>query len=660
MAKKAAKSPMKSIARVQSKQAASLQNIGAVLQQQTEAINAIGAAGAQAAPAPAAMAGNTQVIAALNKIANILTDNNEYGKKMVINSNKQIDAIWKANKDWKGFGDKFKDFTMKMRDNLNPDTMKKAFFGNFSMFKGARNKVEDIDFKKQMRAMGDTRSNKELNAAAKDSREKKTTLLRAEDQIRKIKATGVSDEDLKRNRPDLLKARNEALKSYQDSRMATKATAQGKPPTPAGNFTGDQPSAPLNKNTPKGNFTGDQPSAPLVQLPSDKGQVAQSTTDLAAELQQKSEMERERTKMITLQTDLLQQIASNTAAMSGKKSSSAGGPEDSAGGGGAMAGIASGIGALGGGIGKGMEGLSKGIGAMGSGLAQLGQGLGKGLIGLLQGLAQGMAALANPASLLGLGAFTLATIGIAKALEIAAPAIEAFAPVLQTLITTIGDVFKTGLEKLPDTMKAVGDVIGKIGEGVIGTIKAIAEGIVSIVDAIGRLFGRSGSDAKNAKAQGKATASKMVSAIRDGAKGGQQTDAQKDSSSQNNGFYLDENGKEVITDAKKYENYHLEKYGYKPSGNGKVDRMNRNAAKMRANAAGDNMTLMKNEKGELVRMSSAESENFKNQARQAMPGNTVVQQNNTSNNTTNAPSGWARPRNEESSVSSYIRSRFAM
>lgn len=157
------------------------------------------------------------------------------------------------------------------------------------------------------------------------------------------------------------------------------------------------------------------------------------------------------------QTDVLKEIAENT-----KKDAQAVKPtakEDEKQGGGFLGALASGVGLL------------------GTAFAKLGKGLGSGLQGLLRGVARGFAYFFNPATLVGMGAFTLAAMGIGKALEMAAPAIEAFAPVLIKIADVIQNVFVEGIKAIPEIIEKVGDVI-------MGVIKTISDGIVEIIDQV--------------------------------------------------------------------------------------------------------------------------------------------------------------------------------
>jgi len=175
-----------------------------------------------------------------------------------------------------------------------------------------------------------------------------------------------------------------------------------------------------------------------------------------------SEEEMESARREEAQTNLLAKIEKNTSSMGGDKLKAAA-PAGGEGGGGIL-------GALG-----------LGFKALGSGLASLGGGIGKGIKGILIGIAQGVKALANPQVLLGLGAAVLAFMGIGKALEYAAPFMEAFAPVLIKVADVIQNVFVAAIEKIPEIIRAVGDVVmgivGAISDAIIGTIDAITGSI---------------------------------------------------------------------------------------------------------------------------------------------------------------------------------------
>lgn len=714
MAKKTPKAPMKRIMAGQAKQLGSLQSIGQVLHQQQEALTAMAATSGGAKGGDLSGPSAKAISDGLNKISSILVNQNSYSRRIAASNNQILVAlsgqgqssrsqdstnkkildvtsqnhkamldslsVWKdirkntkqlidaqnqeigevlaGEKQNKSMGQKLKDFMGGVKEKVDPDNIKKAILGNFTgVSKKARDAVHDIDYAKQMKALGDIRNPAQLKAAAADSRAKKQDLAKADDAYRKIKATGASDQQIAQSRPDIIQARSDALTAFNKTKIAMTGLHTDRPDTPKGNFTGDQPSVPLNHNTPKGNFTGDEPSAPLVQLPSDKGQLAQSTTDMLADQQHREEADKEKMKLMSVHTSLLEQIAANTGAMAGKKSSAAGGPEDQGQSGGVLDTLGSGLGMLGKGAGGGIAGIGKGLGSamssLGQGASALGKGIGNGLVGLLQGLATGMAALANPATLIGLGAFTLAAMGIGKALEYAAPAIQAFAPILQSLIDTMGNVFVTAIEKLPDVLKAVGDVIQKIGDGIVGTVKAIADGIVSIIDAVSRLFGRTGSDNKNAASQGQQIGNNLVAAIKNGGSGGGSgsrgpSDSQNDELEQRAGVKFAPDGTMTIVDQKKYDTF--------TGKSGGTQQLQSRADQLKANGgSGSAPVAAAPNTGQAMADDQAQKMQQQAAAASRAAGPTVVNAPQQTTNNTTVGSTMSSARNQESSIGSWVR-----
>jgi hypothetical protein len=89
----------------------------------------------------------------------------------------------------------------------------------------------------------------------------------------------------------------------------------------------------------------------------------------------------------------------------------------------------------------------------------------------------------------GVGAVGLAALAgiiltIAAALRIAAPGIEAFAPVLMKLAEQIGIVAKVLGEVFIEAIKALPEIINSIAGGIVDIISAISEGIVNTIDAV--------------------------------------------------------------------------------------------------------------------------------------------------------------------------------
>lgn len=387
MAKKG-KSPLRSVQRGVGSANVSLKSISAVLEQQSDTLKQL----TENSSVVQENRGNGQsqlvALKILQTQLELQRDANESLKKLVTASNKQIDSIVKGNKDWKGFSDKFRDFRRNFAESLDPDNIKKAVLGPFKMFKGVRDKMEDMDYVKRMRLMGDTRSKKDLREAAKDSRQKKEAILRTDDQYQRMKKAGASDDEIRKSNPDFWNKRMDQLKSYNDSRIAV----TGKP------------------RTPNGQFSGDQPSAGLVKLPSDKGAIAQSTTDILAEKTSESEDKAESLRNLIAQTDLLQQIANNTAITAGKKPSAAGGKVDS------NADVAN--------FSDTMGGLSSSLGKIGNSVGAIGKGVGLAIggvfTGIMQGIADGVAAFGTGKVLkgiVGMGLIGVVIYGFSKAFD---------------------------------------------------------------------------------------------------------------------------------------------------------------------------------------------------------------------------------------------------
>jgi len=138
--------------------------------------------------------------------------------------------------------------------------------------------------------------------------------------------------------------------------------------------------------------------------------------------------------------------------------------------------------------------------ASGGAAASAGGGMGAGLTGL----AGGLKAIANPMALLGLGAVTLAIMGLAKAFEIASPGFESFgtmvkrilegvAPVIESFGKAVGTVMKdigTAITNAKDGFEVIFNGIAKvvksIGSVIIGSITAIGDSISKIIDTISK------------------------------------------------------------------------------------------------------------------------------------------------------------------------------
>jgi len=142
-----------------------------------------------------------------------------------------------------------------------------------------------------------------------------------------------------------------------------------------------------------------------------------------------------------------------------------------------------------------------GILGMLSGLAgAAGVGIGAGLKAISMGvrsLALSVMTLAAPPALIGLGAITLALIGIGTALRIATPALKVFGKVITDIVEIIGETFLGAMERIPPIMDSIGGVIKDVGEAISGVVSTVFD---SIADTVERLSALSGADMLEAAA----------------------------------------------------------------------------------------------------------------------------------------------------------------
>ena len=393
MAKRGGKGPIKTIARGMGKANNALGQITAVLDQQSQALQQIQASGQGDSDSNQSDAKVLMSIKIQQAQLELQKDQAAFLKKIADGQNKQIEALQKGNKDWKTVGDKFKDMKRNLEDALDPNTIKKAMLGPFSMFKGVRDKQADYDYVKRMKALGSGKSDKDLMDDSKAQRGANRDALRAQSDIDRLKKMGASDDQIKDS--DAMKKRNAALATANSYNQV--GGADGKSARDAANPMGGNVAA---------------KSAALVQLPSDKGQVAQSTTDMLAEQQAAHENQVEMLRLTGMQADLLQQIATNTAIMSGASGSSAGGAEDS----GKSAKPQSTMSKIASGISDSMDALGSGVASVGKGI---GDGIGSIFKGILGGLSDGIKMFASAKTVAGIavmGLLTAVVYGLSKAL----------------------------------------------------------------------------------------------------------------------------------------------------------------------------------------------------------------------------------------------------
>ncbi len=339
-----------------------------------------------------------------------------------------IEKIMENMKVLKSPLEKMKESFAGFKSKFSPDNLKKAFLESTNVLGVNNKRIEKNRFITEQRALGATGTDKDLAKKFELAFSARKEAAGVDKQIEAIRAQAggkySAEEMAKTNKEmaDLLKKKSALTEEYGQHDIGAKIRTE--------------PLAPA-------------PMTALAPAP-----VAQTPTSAFASAGEAQEMAQEQAKAVGEQTTLLQKIEENTRGGGTEQKAS-----EASGGGGILAGI-----------GAGLKGL-------GMGLKGLGQGAGKGIQALLMGLARGVMALANPMALVGLGALTLAAMGLGKALEFAAPAIEAFAPVLMKVVEVIGDVFIKAIEMIPEVVKSVGDVI-------IGTVTAISDAITAIIDAV--------------------------------------------------------------------------------------------------------------------------------------------------------------------------------
>ena len=135
-------------------------------------------------------------------------------------------------------------------------------------------------------------------------------------------------------------------------------------------------------------------------------------------------------------------------------------------------------------------------GLMGAAGAALSAGI-TALSAAIRGLAMSVMTLANPLALIGLGAFTLAIIGIGAALKIASPALRIFAKAVVDISKVLGETFLGAMERIPPIFDSIGGVIESVGESISGIVSTIFN---SIADTVERLSSLSGADMLEAAA----------------------------------------------------------------------------------------------------------------------------------------------------------------
>lgn len=291
----------------------------------------------------------------------------------------------KSTRQVKSFGERIKDMGRQVSDAMNPTALSKKLFGAFNVGGVFNKKLSALDYMEKRKAVGD--KGPDLKERAKAYASNMAAGQQAQGQIDRMKRKGASDSDIASGQKGI-----NALSKVKAAAHNVAALNQGIMP---GGRSGQDASNPMGGNNAI-------KSTPLVQLPSDKGQVAQSTTDILAEQQVNRENQLEQTKQLQFQTDLLSQIAANTALMAGRRGSAAGGAEDT---GTAASGGSDKTGG-GGKLGGALKGIGSGIGSIGKGV---GAAIGGVFSGVMQGIADGIAAFGQGKVLKGVAVLGLMT-----------------------------------------------------------------------------------------------------------------------------------------------------------------------------------------------------------------------------------------------------------
>ena len=337
----------------------------------------------------------------------------------------EIQKVMDTMKTFKSPLERIKDTMKNLGGKFSGDNIKDKFLKSTNILGINDKKIEKQKFIKEQTALGATG---DLNKKFEGAYSAKKESSKNEEKIQKLRdATGgkFTDEELAKSSKG-----NEAL-------FAKKAAL-------AEEYAQFDKGAQLK--------AGDK--APMVSPAAQE--VAKTPTEAFASAGEQQEAAQENAKLMGDQTSLLVKIEENTR---GGDSASGAKPAAEGGGGGLLGGIGAGLKSMG----KGIQGLMSGAG--------------KGVSAFLRGLAIGLSALANPKALLGLGALTLALMGIGKALQMAAPFMEAFAPILIKIADVIQNVFIEAIKAIPEIIKSIGDVI-------MGVIGAISDSIIGIIDAV--------------------------------------------------------------------------------------------------------------------------------------------------------------------------------
>jgi hypothetical protein len=412
----------------------------------------------------------------LSKILDVQRDYYKSWKKNQADTSKQMSDLAGTMKKWKTWGDSIRDIKQGMADSFNPANIKKKLFGAFNVGGVFNQKIQAIDYAKRQKEMGSTKSPAELRSDGKNYAAAQRSAMLAQQKIDRLKGMGATDEQIAASRS------GKGLVEKRDKALAGMNRLDNKSSIDANNKMG-------------GNVTGK--SAALPKKASDKGQVPQSTTDLAADQQSSKENQLESLRLQTMQIDLLSQIADNTggktktvggaAGASGQSNASLSGVTSS------FQAIGDSVAGLGGGIGKGvgaliggvftgiMQGIADGIAALGTGKVLKGVAV-LGILGaVIYGVGQAFDSLAKldwdsiNAGLLTIGAVTVAAFALGKVAptvllgSLALAAIGGALWVVGQAFQAVGD----GFESMTEGLMKLSELDGAGLLGVAGGIAAI-------------------------------------------------------------------------------------------------------------------------------------------------------------------------------------------
>lgn len=308
-----------------------------------------------------------QLVDLTQKILDTQKDQLKLAKKQQNALSKAFDDSSKQMKTWKTIGDRLGDMRRTLSDTFSAASMKKSLMGAFNFGGILNKKMQKVDFDERQKMYGTSGSKNVSYDKAYNVKKKYDETNAALDRLKAKAGLG----------KDATNAQIQALPQGADL-LKQKQRLQGV-------YYRYDPAAKKADTSKAGIDQKSNESAPLIRTQTSGTDVTPSSSTQLAGISSAKEDQLEANRQLGMQTDLLQQIASNTALMAGKTSSAAGGAEDTgtAGGGrqlngigSAIKGIGDSIGSLGSGVGKGVGGLIGGV-----------------FSGIMQGIADGIASL---------------------------------------------------------------------------------------------------------------------------------------------------------------------------------------------------------------------------------------------------------------------------